>query len=336
MLTASFEDLSSDVDEFLRVKWISRPGETISSTGLEARAGGKGANQSVSIAKAGGSVDFLGSVGRGRGDDWIVDRLKDSGVGVEKVEFVEEKTGRAIIQVAENGENSIVLFKGANYHNRAPSPADFTPIPTHIVLQNEIPLESTIQYLTLASSDGRNAATIFNPSPLPSEQEISSFPWAKVSWLIVNEGEAEDLLAVLDPQGPNDAGTEAGASSTLRRLSKAINTPTTNVVLTLGASGVISTYHVSSSWDPVHVPSIQLRGATRDTTGAGDCFTGYFVAGLMELFNETHSHDVGKEEARRLLERCVVAAGMCCEEEGTLDSVPLKVEVEERMRGSAK
>lgn len=268
-----------------------------------------------------------------------MDRLKDSGVGVEKVEFVEEKTGRAIIQVAENGENSIVLFKGANYHKRTPSPADFTPTPTHIVLQNEIPLELTIDYLTLASSDGRTAATIFNPSPLPSEQEITSFPWEKVSWLIVNEGEAEDLLAVLDPTGRNHEESEVVASSTLRRLSKAINSPATNVVLTLGASGVISTYHSYSSlstWDPVYVPSIQLRGTTRDTTGAGDCFTGYFVAGLMELFNETHSHDVGEEEARGLLGKCVVAAGMCCEKEGTLDSVPVREEVEARMRESAE
>jgi ribokinase len=270
-----------------------------------------------------------------------VERIREFGVGVEKVEYVEEKTGRAIIQVADNGENSIVLFKGANYHKRIPTPADLVPRPTHLVVQNEIPLESTIEYLTIAHQDpNARITTVFNPSPLPTEEEIRSFPWDKVSWLIVNEGEAEDLLAVLDSSYQSPSGSQENdverASAILERLYTSLGSTSTNIVLTLGSTGVTATYgphntNTKSSWRPVFVPSIQLRGEVRDTTGAGDCFTGYFVAELMKV-DPKKQDEIGEMEMKEMLSRCVVAAGMCCEKEGTLDSVPLREDVEARMK----
>lgn len=69
------------------MKSISRPGETISSSGFESRPGGKGANQAVAIAKAGGSVDFIGIVGsNGR---WLIDELRGHGVGVDRMVVIE-------------------------------------------------------------------------------------------------------------------------------------------------------------------------------------------------------------------------------------------------------
>ena len=75
-----------------KVKSISRPGETISSSGFESRPGGKGANQAVAIAKAGGSVDFIGIVGpNGR---WLIDELRSHGVGVDRMIVIEVRTSR--------------------------------------------------------------------------------------------------------------------------------------------------------------------------------------------------------------------------------------------------
>ena len=71
----------------LKVKSISRPGETISSSGFERRPGGKGANQAVAIAKAGGGVDFIGIIGPN--GKWLIDELSGYGVGVERMVIVE-------------------------------------------------------------------------------------------------------------------------------------------------------------------------------------------------------------------------------------------------------
>lgn len=71
----------------LKVKSISRPGETISSSGFESRPGGKGANQAVAIAKAGGSVDFIGIIGPN--GKWLVDELRSHGVDVDRMVIVE-------------------------------------------------------------------------------------------------------------------------------------------------------------------------------------------------------------------------------------------------------
>lgn len=78
----------------LKVKSISRPGETISSSGFESRAGGKGANQAVAIAKAGGSVDFIGIVGPN--GKWLIDELHSHGVGVDWMVIVEVRNGHFI------------------------------------------------------------------------------------------------------------------------------------------------------------------------------------------------------------------------------------------------
>lgn len=76
---------------------ISRPGETVSSSGFESRPGGKGANQAVAIAKAGGSVDFIGIVGpNGR---WLIDELRSHGVGVDKMVIVEVSESRSPMQI---------------------------------------------------------------------------------------------------------------------------------------------------------------------------------------------------------------------------------------------
>lgn len=170
------------------------------------------------------------------------------------------------------------------------------PAFTHCLLQNEVPFQLTIETLSHAHSSG--ATTIFNPSPLPSSQELCEFPWKAVDWLIVNEGEARSLAVALhnaqsQTTGPSemDEDTEAtkdpriGTLSTLHYLPSFATS--VNIVCTLGSQGVIA---LLMTGDTLYVPAAKLNGPVRDTTGAGDCFTGYFVAGLMASPSESMSN----------------------------------------------
>jgi len=276
-------------DEYFHVRDIVRKGETISSYAHESRIGGKGANQAIAIVRAGGTVQFYGTIGKD--GTWMRDSMMDCGIDVSGIVISDEPTGRAIIQVDKNGENSIILFPGANYSKLHETQfvmksEDWFPETTHLLLQNEIHMQST----HYALQNARNATVIFNPSPLPSPDEIREFPWHKVDWLIVNEAEAEGLYLSMSSM---ELGTSPPSMSTRDLLILLSDQPLfkkMNIVCTLGADGVlafISTFHRSmiahkaSSF--IHLPAAKLQGDIRDSTGAGDCFTGYFVRGLMEF-----------------------------------------------------
>ncbi|KAA1474541.1 Ribokinase-like protein [Dentipellis sp. KUC8613] len=317
---------SINVDEFFHVKEVVRPGETIASTQFERRGGGKGANQAAAVARAGGSVALVGAVGEdGR---WHRDDLGKFGVSVDQVSVVQtEPTGRAIIQLTSAGENCIILYKGANFA-LTESPADIqarlTGI-THLLLQNEIPWDTTVAYLTQAHKQG--TVTVFNPSPMPSDAQLHGFPWASLSWLLVNEVEIADLLNALEGQHVADIQDPL---SNIRRLSAHPRfSPAVNVVCTLGAAGVLM--HVPSIPEPIKVPAAKLQGTVRDTTGAGDCFTGYLVAELMRAYERGASAQLSREELVNVVKLCAQAAGMCVEKRGAMESIPLREEVEKRL-----
>ncbi|KAJ7182817.1 Ribokinase-like protein [Mycena crocata] len=313
---------SINVDEFFQVKDFVRAGETISSNDLVKRPGGKGANQAVAIARAGAIIDLVGAVGQD--GLWVRAELKKSGVGVESVSIAEENTGRAIIQVTDLGENSIILYKGANYASLPPH--TIHPDTTHIVLQNETPMSSTVEYLARASSS--KICTIFNPSPMPTPEQLKAFPWHQLTWLIVNSGEALDLCKALDlnvPDSNESASALDVAKPLLLRLSSYMTT--TNVVCTLGADGVLAKFTLVDEPEPVYLPAAKLQGTTRDTTGAGDCFTGYMVAGLMRFEDKRPT----AADYISVLERCVQAAGMCVEKRGALASIPMRKDVDARL-----
>jgi ribokinase len=132
------------------------------------------------------------------------------------------------------------------------------------------------------------AITIFNPSPLPTLAQLREFPWVHLEWLIINEGEVSDLLKAMGeyPQSTGDADPVAAARELVTRLhTSKYFSPTLSVICTLGSLGLlalISERTKEERFEIVHMPAAKLDGEVRDTTGAGDCFTGYFVAGLME------------------------------------------------------
>ncbi|KAK1225977.1 putative ribokinase [Marasmius sp. AFHP31] len=323
---------SINVDEYFNVKNIAQPGETISSHGLAKRAGGKGANQSVAVAKAGGHAQFVGAVGEdGR---WTLDHLKEQGVDTSDSEYVSELTGRALIQVADDGENSIILYKGANYAKIPKKPIH--PSTTHLLLQNEISLEESLVYLAEASS--RSIVTIFNPSPMPTAEELKAFPWDQLTWLIVNDIEARDMCRILTNRSSNsfapgvDTKQYAGvhAYPIAHRLLSQM--PKTNIVCTLGGNGVLVVLPTIRDGaglpDPIYLPAAKLEKGVVDTTGAGDTFTGYMAAGLMNLQHEKGTKELGKDDVVKILTRCVQAGGLCVQTPGAMASIPLGSDVD--------
>ena len=208
------------------------------------------------------------------------------------------------------------MHKGANYAlPDLPTQGDLerhlTGI-THLLLQNEIPWATTLAYLKYAHVHG--VVTIFNPSPMPSDVQLYRFPWTSLSWLIVNQGEAESLLRVIGGDSmnreteakyhadwPDDDGLRT-AFSTLDKLSHSGGLISTAVVCTLGATGVLVS--MQNPKEMLYLPAAVLQGDVRDTTGAGDCFTGYFVAGLTPFGSRQPTKDEMVELLRLSVQVC--------------------------------
>jgi len=343
---------SINIDQYFTVEDIVKPGETISSSGYSERIGGKGANAAVAICRAGGQVYFSGLIDGQSG--WLKDALEGMGVDVDGLKVCEDgaqlPTGRAIIQVSQDtGENAIVLVPGTN-HAAAEWWADLGPILdpskySHVLLQNEIPLAETLRTAQLAHSLG--ITTVFNPSPLPSQHQVAALlDWHLIDWLIVNQEEARtlrdrassrprasDRRPLIDSTSSSqDLHHELALLQDLIQLSLA----TFAIVITLGARGSLLAFQSTPSlWRGFYTPPSPGNRPVINTTGAGDCFTGFLVAELMRLGPEKFGIDSEKGEdsedrsdgtrLSKLKESVLVAsraARLCVESHGTIDSYP--------------
>jgi ribokinase len=283
---------SLNIDRVFRVPHIARPGETLASRSVEVFAGGKGANQSVALARAGMAVRHCGKVGAdGR---WLIDLLAAEGVDSRFVTRSDRPTGQAIIQVADDGQNAIVLLAGANHDlSTADIEAALSDSPggTWVLTQNETSRVGEV--IELAAAKGFPVA--FNPAPLTPE--VTNYPIEAVALLIVNEVEGVGLARRTTV---NDILT-----SLRSRL------PATELVLTLGASGVV----YDGREGRVQVPTCQVEAV--DTTAAGDTFIGYFLASRL--------NGAGVRES---LETACRAAAICVCRPGAIESIPGRMELE--------
>lgn len=236
---------SLNIDLVYRVRDFVRPGETIAARSFSRFAGGKGLNQSLALARAGARVLHAGMVGADGG--FLLELLRENGVDCSLVAVDDDTpTGHAVIQVADSGENSIVLYSGANHRitdaliDRAMEAAEPGDI---LLLQNEISCITTI----MLRAEERGLRIFFNPAPMT--KSVGAYPIEFVDTLIVNETEWEALAGMFSPFK-------------------------VNVLQTLGARGAVYNRKII-------VPAERVENVV-DTTAAGDTFIGYFIAGLLE------------------------------------------------------
>lgn len=244
---------SLNIDIFFRVNHIVKPGETISAQSIEKRAGGKGLNQSIALVKNFDKVYHAGSVGSDGA--FLKEYLKGEGIDTSFIKESKNPTGNAIIQVDDKGENSIVLYKGANFDNdkeyidQVLSKFDKDDI---LVLQNEI---NNMEYIIDMGYE-KQMKLVLNPSPIT--KEVKKFDLNKIDLLLVNETEAKEITNCQDIDQIIEYFRE--------------NYPDLKVVITLGCKGSIFVDKENKIFQEAYnVEAV-------DSTGAGDTFTGFFVA----------------------------------------------------------
>ncbi len=282
---------SCNIDFVYSLDHIVAPGETEMSTSLQVFPGGKGLNQSIATARAGGEVYHAGCVGID--GDLLVDTLTEAGVDITYLQTVDAKNGHAIIQVNRTGENSIFLHKGSNgmvdtaLIDRVLSAFSAGDL---LLLQNEI---SNVPYIVDKAHE-RGLQILFNPSPF--NETVIQLPLNKLSYVILNEGEAMVLSGASSPDA---------AMTHLRT-----RYPSLGIVFTLGARGCMFTQGDRTLFQPSFVVNAV------DTTGAGDTFAGYLAAGLAR-----------GEDMANILKTACAAAAIAVSRHGAAPSIPLRDEV---------
>ncbi|WP_043525942.1 ribokinase [Litchfieldella xinjiangensis] len=290
---------SINIDHLYRVPHFVRPGETLGSTHYRQVLGGKGANQSLAIARAGGRITHWGRLGHG--DRWVLDTLSAAGVNTAEVELIDHPSGHALIQVDDQGENAIILFPGANHgfsKERIETLIEQANPGDWLLLQNEC---NGLDKL-MAKASERDLRIAFNPAPMTDD--VSDLPLESCRLLFINRGEAT-ALARADDTTPRD--------EVLDRLAKRF--PDLEIVLTLGGDGVC----YQSSSQRLHLTAHRVQAV--DTTAAGDTFIGYFLAARQK-----------GDDIETCLRRASAAAALCVQRAGAAPSIPVTGDVEATRR----
>lgn len=263
---------SVNQDIFSYVANLPLPGQTVLATTAATGLGGKGANQAVAAARLGADVEFIGRLGDDLAGQGARALMVADGVGIGQLHDCENmRTGTAHIAVEESGENAIIVYSGAN----ALLTADDVTIaleelvearggqPTLLLAQGELRGEVADRVAMIARERGiRFVLNLAPVVPVARETLSQSDP------LIVNEGEALELLA----EAPEDGDLIASAAATAETLARSYGT---SVVVTLGASGAVAVANGRSWRQPSPVPRRIV-----DTTGAGDAFVGALAFSL--------------------------------------------------------
>ena len=282
---------SCNIDYVYSMNHIVTVGETITTRNLELFPGGKGLNQSIATARAGAEVFHAGCLGNDGG--MLKEILLNSGVNISFLKDVDEKNGHAIIQVSDDGDNSIFIYPGSN----SMITRDFVDEVLEnfssddiILLQNEI---NDIGYI-IEKAHEKGMCVVFNPSPI--NEVISQIDLGMISYLILNEVEAKEITGVKDVE------------EQLTYFEGKY--PKLNVILTLGKRGSVMLR------DGKLLRQDAYKVTAVDTTAAGDTFTGYFLAGLA----------VGVDDKTALM-RASTASAISVSKKGAAPSIPMLDEV---------
>ncbi|MFB4197374.1 PfkB family carbohydrate kinase [Streptomyces carpaticus] len=268
-------------------------GETVTGRDFRTGPGGKGTNQAIAAALAGGRVTMIGAVG----DDAFGPRLRaaltERGVDTAGLRTVPGPSGTAHIVVDDEGGNSIVVVPGANAAMTVLTPADEARIAAAgtLLLQLELPPAGVLAGARAARAHG--VRTVLTPAPVvPLPDDLLD----RVDLLVPNEHEAAALTGHRDPH----------------RAGRALLERVPEVVITLGSAGSL---HLARDAEPVAVPAPRVRAV--DTTAAGDTFVGALA--------------VARAEGRPMpaaLAWATAAAGLSVRRAGASSAMPTRAEID--------
>jgi ribokinase len=256
---------SANTDLTVVADSLPAPGETVLGGDLLTAGGGKGANQAVAAARAGGEVAFVGRVGDDDFGRATIANLKNEGIDVDLLRVDEHSaSGVALIVVDREGENLIAVASGANARveledvraaDSAIAEADM------VLLQFEIPVETVMAAVAAAAKHG--TPVMLNPAPVPPRGMPDGL-LAGIDYVTPNAVEAAQLLG---------AGDDLPAAQLAEGL---LEHGAGAAFVTLGAMGVC--VRTSESAGMVLPPAVEAL----DTVGAGDCFSGALAVALAE------------------------------------------------------
>lgn len=287
---------SLNIDLVYGVSHHARTGETLTTRDFKRHMGGKGLNQSVSLCRAGAEVYHAGCVGED--GVFLRDYLAESGVDTTRVQVSGEATGHAVIQVNSEGDNCILLYPGANRcQTREMMEAALNGFAAGdlLLMQNET--NGLEEMMRAAKKKGMKIA--FNPSPI--DDTLLTLPMELVDYFILNEIEGAALSGETEP--------EKIIEGLLKKYPKA------QIVLTLGGAG--SMYACGER--RVRQPIFKVKAV--DTTGAGDTFTGYFLASQLR-----------GEDAAQSLKIAAAASAIEVTRPGAAQAIPTLDEVTEWLK----
>ena len=288
---------SINLDLIARVERLPRPGETVTGSAFRTAPGGKGANQALTVARAGARVRMVGAVGEDAFAGEALALLKQGGIDLSAVRTASEPTGTALILVGGDGENVIAVIPGAN---GSVGPEAVTVLKLspgeHVLLQHEIPLATVEAALDAARTAG--AVSLLNTAPFRPE---AARLLAKADYVIANETEFDHYAGLLGLGGKDrPARMQAFAEATGR-----------TVIVTLGGEGVLA----ASGSDLLRALALDIVPV--DTVGAGDTFCGYLAAELASGLPLDHA-----------LRRAAAAGSLACLKPGAQPAIPTAAEVD--------
>jgi ribokinase len=256
---------SANVDMTTFTDQFPKPGETIFAQKFDLGFGGKGANQAVAARLCGGEVFMVARVGSDLFGPATIENFRKQGIDATHIKQVEGlSSGVAPIFVEPNGQNRILVVKGANDALKpadVDAAADALKASDCIVLQFEIPLETV--YYTIAFARKHGIRCILNPAPA---QAVDMPALKDLDYFVPNEHEAEAITGI----------SVKNLVDAKRCAEKLLSGGIRRVIITLGENGSL----LANSDKSEHVPPFPVQSI--DSTGAGDAFIGSFAVFLSE------------------------------------------------------
>ncbi|APU72033.1 ribokinase [Companilactobacillus crustorum] len=293
---------SINVDTILNIDCLPLPGETMAMHDRSTAGGGKGANQAIAAVRAGADTSFISKIGKDHAADFMLDTFKDDGLKIDHVTEDEKAgTGKAYILLDAKGQNSILIYGGAN---QTITVEDIRKAKATIaeadclITEFETPLEASIEAFKIAKENG--VLTILNPAP--AKQNIPAELLKLTDIIVPNETEAEAIT-----------GIKVDDRQSMENVSNKLHTMgIKNVIITVGASG--SFYSQGERNGFVNAYKVN----TVDTTAAGDTFIGYLAAKLDSDLSNI-------EEAMKFASK---ASSITVQTQGAQNSIPHVRDVE--------